>query len=792
MASNQWLARLGFVLALDQSEFVTNVTDAQRRWKDFSNEAKRDSSQIAKAIVELDSATKTYGKTLTKVEQIQEEMRTGKFAQAQEWEKKLLLQKAAAYDQVASSAKKAHEAAMLGSKGGLTAQQSAALGYQTTDIVTSLLGGQNPLMVLIQQGGQLRDQFGGFKPMFAGIAEALTPVRLAVGGTAAAVLGLAYAMYKGNEESKLFNNSLILTGNYAGMTAGKFDALAETVSSKYNYSILQTRDAIQALISSGKVSAQVMGPATESIAKLSRLSGEAADVIAKDLVPMLDGSAQSAKALNDKYHFLTLAQYQHIEALARSGQRQKAAVETIELLNKSLNSQQEKVGFIEQAWDKAANAVKGYIQTLKDLDKEETDEKILERLKNRMTYLAGSDLSYKGNLDAYEKVKEAYLQQRQKIADKEAAIEKDAAKKRKDEDQIALYDKIGGAQKFADLNKQMEDMAAEEDYQRKAFGLQKVEQMEFKAAEEKRKFAAEQVRLMEQEGYMTRAKRIDLIAEKTRAVDAQLAREKEDLYRESAKVFKDRFDTELNSVENERERLQVYKDNILASQQDLDIALSRLKTEQELKELSKRENMKDADRQAAAANIKFLEKQRESVIVQREELKRLQDMNQSVFNNMGNAIDNFVRTGKLSFKSLAQSIIQDLLSIALKAQMMQMFRGFAFFSSPYTPGSSSFVGPMPQGSVTASAVGGPLDAGQMSVVGENGPELFIPRNAGTIVPNNGDLSGIQTGPQIVYNGPYIQSMSAIDTQSATQFLAKNKTAVYAANMSASRGMPTSR
>ena len=46
--------------------------------------------------------------------------------------------------------------------------------------------------------------------------------------------------------------------------------------------------------------------------------------------------------------------------------------------------------------------------------------------------------------------------------------------------------------------------------------------------------------------------------------------------------------------------------------------------------------------------------------------------------------------------------------------------------------------------------------------------------------------------QVVYNGPYIANMSAIDTQSATQFLAKNKQSVWAANQSAQRSLPQSR
>ena len=99
--------------------------------------------------------------------------------------------------------------------------------------------------------------------------------------------------------------------------------------------------------------------------------------------------------------------------------------------------------------------------------------------------------------------------------------------------------------------------------------------------------------------------------------------------------------------------------------------------------------------------------------------------------------------------------------------------------------SSSFVGPR-------FADGGSPPVGMPSLVGENGPELFIPNQSGTIIPNNQLGNMLSSSPQTVFNGPYIANMSAIDTQSAVQFLASNKMAVWSANQSASRSIPASR
>ena len=51
------------------------------------------------------------------------------------------------------------------------------------------------------------------------------------------------------------------------------------------------------------------------------------------------------------------------------------------------------------------------------------------------------------------------------------------------------------------------------------------------------------------------------------------------------------------------------------------------------------------------------------------------------------------------------------------------------------------------------AMGGPVSAGSPYVVGEKGPELFVPRSSGSIVPNGamGSSSGGAGGVTINYN-----------------------------------------
>jgi hypothetical protein len=99
---------------------------------------------------------------------------------------------------------------------------------------------------------------------------------------------------------------------------------------------------------------------------------------------------------------------------------------------------------------------------------------------------------------------------------------------------------------------------------------------------------------------------------------------------------------------------------------------------------------------------------------------------------------------------------------------------------------------MLQAQMAGFADGGSPPVGVPSIVGERGAELFIPRQAGTIVPNNQLSSVLGQGTTINYNAPVVENLSAIDTQSGMQFLMKNKDSIWSANQSASRSLPASR
>lgn len=171
---------------------------------------------------------------------------------------------------------------------------------------------------------------------------------------------------------------------------------------------------------------------------------------------------------------------------------------------------------------------------------------------------------------------------------------------------------------------------------------------------------------------------------------------------------------------------------------------------------------------------------------------------QSVMSNMESALRKFVDTGKFSFSELTGSIIKDLMYMELRAQASSLFSMlFSSFKSSFMPSgggsSGSILGDLFGSGVGKKASGGAINS--PTIVGENGAELFIPSTPGTIIPNGSWQQMAAAGGGgggLTVNGNYIANMSAIDTQSGTAFLAKNKDTIWAAYQSANRSVPISR
>jgi len=167
------------------------------------------------------------------------------------------------------------------------------------------------------------------------------------------------------------------------------------------------------------------------------------------------------------------------------------------------------------------------------------------------------------------------------------------------------------------------------------------------------------------------------------------------------------------------------------------------------------------------------------------------DMFSAITGAMSNAIDQFVESGKFSFKDFASSVIKDLIKIQLQAQATALFNkglnlvmGAVSMYSGGGFGTGNQFGNMDIGGFLAE--GGSASAGEAYVVGERGAELFVPNRSGTVIPNN-ELGGFGGTTNITNN--YID---AIDTKSFEDRIYGSSRAVWAANAYANKGLSNSR
>lgn len=262
----------------------------------------------------------------------------------------------------AVAAGKAAEGAIkgVGQAGQVSAAQTAnamrMLPAQLTDVVTQLQGGASPLTVLIQQGGQVKDMFGGIGPTIKAFAGLLTPAAVAVGAVAASVGTLALALYQGRSESAEFAKSLVLTGNYAGVSASQLTDMAAQVSAASRVTTGAARELAANAVATGAFGQQSVAAVTAAMATLQRISGASTQDVVNDFASMSKGVAAWAAEHNRQYAFLTKAEYDQIKALEQHGQVERAMAITSDALNKTLKSREQDLGYMEKAWRSVAGA----------------------------------------------------------------------------------------------------------------------------------------------------------------------------------------------------------------------------------------------------------------------------------------------------------------------------------------------------------------------------------------------------------------------------------------------------
>jgi lambda family phage tail tape measure protein len=593
------------------------------------------------------------------------------------------------------------------------------------------------------------------------------------------------------------------------VTEESFKKLAETLSGQTKASLGATKEALMEVISSGQFTGTSISAVTQAIITYSQIAGVSAAEATQKLKGGLSGTAEGAKALNKEMNFLTLEQYKQIEALEKANKKQEAAQLVAVALNTKLEQQRRELGFLESAWKSVTTAMSNYWDKFKDLLSGPTQSQTLDSLDKQIAdikqklagtpeeedtvfargwrktlaslqaskenlleiqRLQGRSASSKDVTGAKEKIEE-YDKYKGMLKGKVGEVAKAEAEARfavakQGANELILVE-LEAAKKLEDARREMREKNIQEDGRATAQNLQIYKNKEIVIATE----TAEKIKQIRSKYAIAQFNEEEAAALEFNAAWAAENKRRGDLVVNAQAKTQD--------MEYQRESLELKYKMIYATEQEQRLAQISLEYARKRKDVEGQDPfvLKELERQEAMAKM---------FVTMEDAAKKTQQVFDSVWGNLSSAIDNFVKTGKLNMKDFARSVIQDLIAIQMKAAAMK-FLG-AMFGMPSLGGGNGVSGSGTgiQGFGSSYADGGNPTPNTVNLVGERGPELFIPKTAGTIIPNHA-LGSMGSTTNVTNN--YI---NAIDTKSFEDRLLGSSNAIWAANQYANKSLAVNR
>lgn len=345
---------------------------------------------------------------------------------------------------------------------------------QVTDIIVSLQGGQAPLTVLLQQGGQLKDMFGGSIPAamralasgFMGLINVYTL-------TAAAIGTVVVATYQGEAEIRKMERALISTGQNAPGVVQRMNDLAAAMDGMKNVTRGGAADALTQIASTGVIAAGNFKLVAEAALAMKSSAGTAIEDTVEQFKSIAKDPVSAILELNKTYNFLTAAQLEEIRVLQEQGRTQDAAAVATRnfagvLIDRS-QKMQENLGYLEKSWKGVKNAAAEAWDAMLNLGRANTS--------------AESIAQYQQMIDTLQRARSNPMNQRNPTAT--AAIDTqivDLRKKIADLQKVATDASVGGAKAAGVIDsKAAEQLQAIEAGNRSRAEIQKLEEDQIRA-----------------------------------------------------------------------------------------------------------------------------------------------------------------------------------------------------------------------------------------------------------------------------------------------------------------------
>lgn len=244
---------------------------------------------------------------------------------------------------------------------GQHAQAMRMLPMQMTDVVTSVASGMPIWMVAIQQGGQIKDSFGGIGNAARAVVGTITPVTAAIGALVGVGGLMAAAYYQGSAEQDKFRQVTVLNGNAAGVTAEALSRMSREVDGIYGTQS-KAAEGLAILAGSGKIARDSLVEFTAMAVRMEDLGGRSIEQTAKELEQLGTKPSEASAKLNEAYNYLTPAVYRQIRALEDQGKAEDAAALAQKTYSDAMSARAKQLegelGYIERGWRGARDLAK--------------------------------------------------------------------------------------------------------------------------------------------------------------------------------------------------------------------------------------------------------------------------------------------------------------------------------------------------------------------------------------------------------------------------------------------------
>ncbi|MBV6788485.1 phage tail tape measure protein [Xanthomonas euvesicatoria] len=290
----------------------------------------------------------------------------------------------------------------LGVSAGQTAAAMRQLPAQFTDIFTSLQGGMPFFTVLVQQGGQIKDSFGGIGPALSGVSSALVGMVNPLTITAAAVAAVALAWKQGSDEATAYQRALILTGNQSGQTAERLAEVAGQMDGIASVTTSSAAAALTQVAATGKFTAEQLETVAIAAETMRAGTGKAVEETVAEFAKIKADPVAALLELNETMHFLDQTQLDNIKTLVEQGNQVQAVALAFKIYSDTLKDRagdvQENLGYMERAWRAVKGAAAEAWDTMLGIGRQETATSKIKQLQSNIEGLKNGSSSFYGDV----------------------------------------------------------------------------------------------------------------------------------------------------------------------------------------------------------------------------------------------------------------------------------------------------------------------------------------------------------------------------------------------------------